>query len=60
MKSDNVDFEDAATQYQALVTKITTALRNHKNTVTTGKDDDALARSIIAHVTSWIYQSERR
>lgn len=60
MRTDNVDFEDASAQYQALVTKVTEAIRAHKNAFTTGRDDDALARKIIIDVSAWLYGKERR
>jgi len=66
MKSDNVDFEDAAAQYQALVTKVATAICQH-NRVTRDMPRQAeidkaslLARGIITDITKWIYQSEGR
>jgi len=66
MKSDNVDFEDAAAQYQVLVGKIATVICQHgrvtRDMPTTAelKNADARARSIIADVSKWIYQNEGR
>ncbi len=66
MKSDNVDFEDAAAQYQAIVTKIATSICQHgrvtRDMPTTAelKKAELLARGIVADVSRWIYQSEGR
>jgi len=66
MKSDNVDFEDAAAQYQALVTSVATTLCQY-NRVTRDMPRQAeidkatpVAKSIIGSITKWIYQGEGR
>ena len=66
MKSDNVDFEDAAAQYQALVTSVATRLCQY-NRITRDMPRQAeidratpMAKSIIGDITRWIYGNERK